>query len=179
MLEHKFMKEAIKEAREEGFEDIANFFRNLIQVETCHQSSIPTTRPTVAVSCTPHGRSTTAACCVLRFVPTGSSATWSAPSSGRWSTSAAGVIRPTGSGPSSKAATSRGRVPGLPRRGCSSATSATLPRFFQGCAPRNIRSDSLSAAIKKAEARASAFLFVCPVGYSSSGSMISWVRRST
>ena len=28
-----------KEAREEGFEDIANFFKNLIQVETCHQST--------------------------------------------------------------------------------------------------------------------------------------------
>lgn len=26
-----------KDAREEGFEDIANFYKNLIQIETCHQ----------------------------------------------------------------------------------------------------------------------------------------------
>lgn len=28
-----------RDAREEGFDDIANFFKNLIQIETCHQST--------------------------------------------------------------------------------------------------------------------------------------------
>lgn len=35
----KIYPEFEKVAREEGFEDIANFFKNLIQVETCHQST--------------------------------------------------------------------------------------------------------------------------------------------